>query len=252
MKVQGYANVVTLPNVTGRVIIVGDIHGCRAQLEDLLRAVSFKQGSDTLVAVGDLVNKGPDSFGVVRLLKRLGAYSVLGNHDAKLLKLVKKLGKKECLKGRDAKSSLAPLAQSIPTDVETYLSQLPHIIRIPAHNVMVAHAGLHPQRPVDRQYEDEVTTMRNLIEKEQEATGGVTLTATEETNDGGKPWASMWRGPETVVFGHDARRGLQEQYKPLAIGLDSRCVYGGRLSAAVFPGGCIISVPGWNGASAAA
>ncbi|CBH10743.1 serine/threonine protein phosphatase, putative [Trypanosoma brucei gambiense DAL972] len=245
MKAQRYASVLTLDNLTGRLVVVGDIHGCLAQLQGLLRAVSFKQGSDTLVAVGDLVNKGPDSFGVVRLLKRLGAHSVFGNHDVKLLKLVKKIREKGPLNERDTKSSLAPFALTVPVDVEVYLSQLPHIIRIPAHNVIVTHGGLHPQRPLDCQYIDEVTILRNLIEKEQKA-GGVTLVATPETKDGGVPWASLWRGPETVVFGHDSRRGLQEQYRPLAIGLDSGCVYGGRLSAAVFPGGHIVSVSGWR------
>nr|CCC92578.1 unnamed protein product [Trypanosoma congolense IL3000] len=250
MKAKNRATVLTLPYVTGRVVVVGDIHGCRVQLEELLRAVSFRQGSDTLVAVGDLVNKGPDSYGVVRLLKRLGAYSALGNHDAKLLKLTKKLRKYGSLKDKHRSSTLAPLAASIPPDVEAYLSGLPHIIRLPAHNLIVVHAGLHPQRPLDGQDVEEVTTMRNLIDVGGDK-AGVTLIATEETKDGGVPWASLWRGPETVVFGHDARRGLQEQYKPLAVGIDSRCVYGGNLSAAVFPGGKIVSVRGWHGMSKA-
>ena len=49
----------------------------------------------------------------------------------------------------------------------------------------------------------------------------------------GEPWASLWPGPELVVFGHDAVRGLQ-MYEH-AVGLDTGCVYGGRLSGYLLP-----------------
>ena len=64
-----------------RRIFVGDIQGCRAQLEQLLAAVGFAKGRDRLIPVGDLVNKGPDSAGVLDLAIELNAEPVLGNHD---------------------------------------------------------------------------------------------------------------------------------------------------------------------------
>ncbi|RNF21608.1 serine/threonine protein kinase [Trypanosoma conorhini] len=232
-----YAQVETIGNVAGRVIIVGDIHGCLTQLQELLAAAAFVKGRDAVISVGDLVNKGPDSVGVVRLLRGIGARAVLGNHDAKLLKLRKKLRKNGALTGKQRSSSLALLATTLPQDVEEYLSRLPHILRIPAHNLLVVHAGLHVQRPLEQQLVDEVTTTRNLV-----AHGPGPHTASEDTTEG-VPWASLWRGPETVLFGHDARRGLQRY--PYAIGLDTRCVYGGELTAVVYPGERLIAVPGW-------
>lgn len=76
----------------GRVIIVGDVHGCYEELRLLLGECSFDEDRDLLIFVGDLVNKGPASVEVVRFVRSLAlkgvAYSVLGNHDETLLRQV--------------------------------------------------------------------------------------------------------------------------------------------------------------------
>ena len=54
----------------GRTIVVGDIHGCALEFDDLLRSLGFAQGVDRVVLVGDLVARGPDSAGVVDLIRR--------------------------------------------------------------------------------------------------------------------------------------------------------------------------------------
>ncbi len=68
-----------------RTVIVGDVHGCRAELEALLARVAFGTG-DRLVMVGDLVVRGPDPAGTLDLLASLGARAVRGNHEDRLLR----------------------------------------------------------------------------------------------------------------------------------------------------------------------
>ena len=69
---------------------IGDIQGCAAAFDALMRAVSFRPSRDKLWLVGDLVNRGPDSLAVLREVMRLGksAVTVLGNHDLHLLATV--------------------------------------------------------------------------------------------------------------------------------------------------------------------
>ncbi|KAM0346285.1 hypothetical protein ACHAPU_005713 [Fusarium lateritium] len=70
----------------GRLIVVGDVHGHLAELKNLLQDVSYnKNNGDHLIFVGDLINKGPDSPGVVQLAMDLGARAVRGNNEDRVL-----------------------------------------------------------------------------------------------------------------------------------------------------------------------
>jgi hypothetical protein len=68
-----------------RTIFIGDIHGCRDELDLLLGAVALGAG-DRVVAVGDLVVRGPDPHGTLALLRSVGAQSVRGNHEDRLIR----------------------------------------------------------------------------------------------------------------------------------------------------------------------
>jgi len=72
-------------NYMGRDFVVGDIHGCLPDLMELLDGVSFNKNVDRLLSVGDLVDRGPDSWGALALLAEPWFFAVKGNHEDLLL-----------------------------------------------------------------------------------------------------------------------------------------------------------------------
>lgn len=96
--------------------VVGDIQGCCKPLERLLAQVEFNPTHDCLWAAGDLVNRGPDNLGVLRLIKGLGesAKVVLGNHDLHLLAVncgTRKLNRKDTIQDVLSAKDKEPLIQ---------------------------------------------------------------------------------------------------------------------------------------------
>lgn len=203
----------------------GDVHGCRAELEALLDAVAFDPAVDALFSVGDLVAKGPDSAGVVALCRRLGVRAVRGNHDEHCLRWRRAVvaGEPPPALGRKHRE----VCEALDDDDWAYLAAAPLLRRLPGvvrgGDVLVVHAGLDPRRPLDDQEPDVLMNVRSIRPD-----------GSPSRRIEGVPWASRWPGPELVVFGHDAVRGLQRH--PHALGLDTGCVYGGRLTAAILDG----------------
>ncbi|CCD15165.1 unnamed protein product [Trypanosoma congolense IL3000] len=239
----------TAPPCKHRYIIVGDIHGCAEQLEELLLKVDYQQGKDCLIHVGDLVNKGPDSLAVVQLAQKKGAIGVLGNHDFTLLNYIHRVRGK-ALSHQDEADPVARLASTFPHDCENYIRSLPHILRVPQYNVIVVHAGLNVDCSLEDQNVYEIMHLRRLEHivdsKQQQQRSEKSRYRAIVKGSKGEAWGELWKGPECVVFGHDARAGLQEL--PSAYGIDTGCVYGGQLTAVVYgpdsPKGKLVSVPG--------
>ncbi len=203
-------------------LIIGDVHGCIEELDLLLR--EFGDGRD-VVFVGDLVAKGPDSHAVVKRARKLNARAVLGNHDARALSYVNAIRK-----GKEPKMAERHLtAFATLTDRDfAWLETLPYVLKLPEHDTVVVHGGLRPGVPLRKQRPEDMMNLRSLVRGEP------------SYRIEGKPWASQWRGPAHVVFGHDAIRGLQVHKH--ATGLDTGCVYGGALSAYLLPEAKVVSV----------
>ncbi|MHB1199439.1 MAG: symmetrical bis(5'-nucleosyl)-tetraphosphatase [Polaromonas sp.] len=119
---------------------IGDLQGCNTPFQRLLEKIDFSPSRDTLYLLGDLVNRGPDSLGVLRSLSALGdaAHCLLGNHDLHLLALwqgVRKPGRHDTVQ----KVLQAP-------DREALLDWLRHrAMALQRHGWLMVHAGVLPQ-----------------------------------------------------------------------------------------------------------
>jgi bis(5'-nucleosyl)-tetraphosphatase (symmetrical) len=120
--------------------VVGDIQGCRDALQRLLDQCRFDPAADRLICAGDLVARGPDSPGTLRLVRGLGncATTLLGNHDLHLIAVAHGIGR--------AKPDLAPLLDA-PDAAELldYLTTRPLAWHDAATDTLVVHAGVAPQ-----------------------------------------------------------------------------------------------------------
>jgi diadenosine tetraphosphatase ApaH/serine/threonine PP2A family protein phosphatase len=209
-----------------RTLFIGDVHGCAEELDALLAECGWRPG-ERVVLVGDLVAKGPDSAGVVRRAREHGFLAVRGNHDEHVLRW--HFGRSPF--GKKLKPEHQQVLETLAPGDWPWLDALPLYLRFPELNVLAVHAGLVPGVPLEAQRPEDLTNLRSIAEDGTPS----------KKVEGGAPWASCWKGPELVIFGHDALRGLQRH--PHAIGLDSGCVYGGRLTAYVMPEGRLVSVP---------
>ena len=123
--------------------LIGDVQGCDSALQRLLDEISFSASRDTLYLLGDLVNRGPDSAGVLRRLMGYGAAAqcVLGNHDLHLLAVahgVRKPHRKDTLDGiLNAPDRLAMLDW-------LRMQRMAILENVLGHEVLMLHAGVLP------------------------------------------------------------------------------------------------------------
>lgn len=213
---------------SGRTLVIGDVHGCREEAEDLLVRCHYTPDDD-VVFVGDLVAKGPDSAGVIDLCLRIGARSVLGNHDAAILRYLRAVAAGEA--NPYLKPSHKPVIDALLPHHIAYLESLPLWIALPEHNVLVVHAGLVPGVALADQ---EPALLLNVRTLRPDGTGS-------KGAEDGPLWGTQWHGPELVIFGHHALAGFQQH--PFAIGLDTGCCYGRELTACILPGRSFVAVP---------
>jgi hypothetical protein len=203
-----------------RTIVIGDVHGCSVELGDLLLALQV-DARDRIYFVGDLIGRGPDSRGVLATLRKLSAFSIQGNHERRLLEV-----RHSGMTGRRAR--LGPghrkLMQSFTDKDWQTMASMPLSAELPEHQLVIAHAGIVPVVPLAQQDPWVLTHLRSFDEQGEPS-----------HRNGEESWAASYTGPTHVVFGHNALRGLQLHAH--ATGLDTGCVYGGRLTALVLEAG---------------
>ncbi|MEW1859131.1 polynucleotide kinase-phosphatase [Streptomyces sp. NPDC088194] len=231
-----------LTHLTGPFDIIGDVHGCSSELETLLAKLGYRDGTHpegrTAVFVGDLVDRGPDSPGVLRrvmgMVEAGTALCVPGNHENKLGRY---------LKGRNVQHTHG-LAETIEqferederdpgfrAKVKTFVEGLVSHYVLDGGKLVVCHAGL-PEKYHGR------TSGR----VRSHALYGDT---TGETDEFGLPvrypWAEDYRGRAAVVYGHTPVPTTSWINNTLC--LDTGAVFGGRMTALRWPEREIVDVP---------
>jgi serine/threonine protein phosphatase 1 len=207
--------------MASRTIVVGDIHGCYDELEELLEKASFSE-EDRLVCVGDLITKGPKNREVLERFMTDPQFStVIGNHDLALRR--RWLGEEIDL--NSAQKDVHKELKGEKDSYTAYLCTLPFMIDLDTH--LVVHAGLRPNVELHSQTTGDLTRIRTL--------------GPDRESDEGTPWYHVYYGDKIVLFGHwpapEPRRGKK------AIGLDTGCVYGYQLTAYIIETDEFVSVP---------
>ena len=238
-----------LKHEAGPFDVIGDVHGCRAELEQLLTELGYSLEHDAAgrpvgarhpdgrraIFVGDLVDRGPDTPGVLRLVMGMvtagTAFCVAGNHEVKLLK---------ALRGKNVRRShgLDASMEQLEGESEEFRAEAARFIDglighyvLDGGRLVVAHAGL-----IERYHGRASGRVREFCLYGQ---------TTGETDEYGLPvrypWAQEYRGQAVVLYGHTPVPAAEWLNNTLC--LDTGCVFGGRLTALNYPERTTVSVP---------
>ncbi|TKV56970.1 polynucleotide kinase-phosphatase [Nakamurella flava] len=233
---------------TGPFDVIGDVHGCRAELETLLdrlgyaitrdedgRAVDAAHPTRRAVFVGDLVDRGPDTPGVLRLVMGMvaagHALCVAGNHEDKLARAL--AGRKVTVSHGLAESldQLRVESAELQAEVRTFLDGLISHYVLDGGRLAVAHAGV-----LERYQNRASKRVREFC-----LYGQVDGTR----DDYGLPvrgdWARDYRGRATVLYGHTPVAAPTWVNDTMC--LDTGCVFGGHLTALRYPERELVAVP---------
>lgn len=231
-------------DVKGPFDIIGDVHGCYDELVELLRKLGYRVDEEKymaehpegriLVFVGDLVDRGPKSMDVLRLVMNLvkagKAYSVVGNHDNKLLRK---------LNGANVKVAhgLETTVEEMKNERESFIEEVRQFLdkRISHYvfdegRLVVVHAGLKEK------YHGRGSSKIRSLSMFGETTGKLDEHGFPERLN----WAQDYHGKALVVYGHTPHEDVVLINNTANI--DTGCVFGGKLTAFRYPEREIVSV----------
>lgn len=243
VKIQRVPLYTNKKHLHGPFDFIGDIHGCLPELKKLLSELGYMLDGDqvtppagrTAVFVGDLIDRGPDSAGVLRLVMNMvksgAALCVPGNHDEKL-KLALSGKKVKALHGLDVTlQQLDAAGEEFKAEVKQFIESLISHLVLDDGKVVVAHAGL------PKKYHGRSSGRVRSFALYGDVDGS--------TDELGLPirrdWAAEYRGKANVVYGHTPV--AEARWVNNTIDLDTGCAFGGKLTALRYPEMELVSVP---------
>ena len=210
--------------MAGRHVFVGDVHGCRDEAIDLMGRIRL-QSDDVVVAVGDLVRKGPFAREVVVMWMTAGYLSVLGNNDAKLVSRARLPWRRIIAPATDRRVMRDGAAME-------WLAGRPLVLDFADIGVAAVHGGVLPNSErftADLVPREAALELRH-VRRDDSGTWRQVRQGREQEHD--RFWSEVWNGDRMILYGHTPRR--EPRIDRAAIGLDTGCAYGGKLTAAIF------------------
>lgn len=205
-----------------KLFIVGDVHGCFNEFLKLLEKINYHKKKHRLILVGDIINRGPQSFDMLKWVKKEGVEVVLGNHEQAFIRGVQK--------NRPLRPILEQLRKEMRQSIKEWVSWVSSWpLYIEEEDFIIVHAGLVPGEHPRHSDPDCLMNIRTWDRKGKDIK--------DETNP---PWYTFYKERKLVIYGHWAKQGLKIRNN--TIGLDSGCVYGGSLSGVFLPERRIIQV----------
>ncbi|MCP4914857.1 MAG: hypothetical protein GY909_17190 [Oligoflexia bacterium] len=199
-----------------RTIFIGDIHGCFDEFKLMLEKLNYNSQNDRLIILGDIINKGPKSYEALKYVRDHHIEMILGNHEYGFIKY--------CEQNRSESPGFNSLKERILADKNEDLDEWLNFLRrqpryIEEEDWIAVHGGLHPQKTLEETEDDFLLFVREIDDR---------------------AWFDFYKGNKKVIFGHWASLGLFSNEKVIC--LDSRCCYGGSLSAFIYEENKIIQV----------
>jgi predicted phosphodiesterase len=217
--------------------IIGDIHGCLSELKEL-HEVLKAQGIEDYYHLGDMIDRGPDSPGVVRYCRVNGFRGVMGNHESSLLALIDRSKSPHFQASKLPVEKLArwDIARALSSKDIQYIRSLPKLHVFDDLKIVLVHGGLWPNRSLWEQ--DRSILYLQVIHPNKPGEVRWTrrpglYTLEESRAEGFSPWQELYDGEEEVVYGHSVF--AKPSFQKSTLGIDTGCVYGGYLTAYVLP-----------------
>jgi bis(5'-nucleosyl)-tetraphosphatase (symmetrical) len=224
-----------------KTVIIGDIHGCIEEFKELLILADYKSTHVRVILLGDLIDRGPDSVGVVSWARELDLECVMGNHDYKFLRWWKNVGSKSDVYGKHQHYT-----EFSDYDVN-YINRMSPYIKLEQENTIVVHAGMRAGIPLEKQSKDDLYYIRYMDTSNKFVSLKKINSLGSKEAAGAYFWTEFWKGPENVVYGHNVNSyeaPLIQEATPgvTCYGLDTGCCFGGSLSAMILETKEIIQV----------
>jgi len=210
------------------IVVYGDIHGCLDEFKKLRKKVNLKP-DDIEISVGDFLNKGPSSLDTLHFLIDNDILAIMGNNEAKIIKLYKRY-LKEGEKYLDTiRSHEKDTILKITKNELKYLESLPYFLKF--SNLTIVHGGIMPDTILDENIDNntkkQITLLRYLNRD-------LVSIPWDDFEGRYKFWSELYEGHEGfIVFGHHPFD--EPKIDEFAVGIDTGCVYGGKLTAIKFP-----------------